>query len=167
MKYHLGIDTMDGGEHPSLQYDSLGEAQEAVKKALNNGYIRMDGDITVMTGPGTVYKVVSDAHLHADEGFNPFKDNPYVVVVQMGPVQLTPFGYRLKSEAADAVSEVIATGIFTHCGRPDHEYTFIHARHRGTTFIEMETGAFLAMQRQRLAQQMQDQQQGPKIHIPD
>ena len=81
MPYQLAIDIPGGPAQPSFTYQSVEEALEVTEKAIEEGYLEIAGGVTICTGPGTVYKVLSDAHIAAGM---PQGKYPYVLFVQVG-----------------------------------------------------------------------------------
>ncbi len=158
MGYQLGIDTLNNIPHPGFRYESMEEARAAVEQAIHVGCheVKYQG-ITITTGPGTIYKTVSEERLQAQEpSVAPFN---WVLVIQIAPDTPLAFGFNSEEETILAVRKAHLTGVFDHCAKAGHEYTFIQGV-RGFVYMKMTKTAFLdqqhaqavAMQKQKAAE---------------
>lgn len=156
MGYQLGFDTLDDTLHPSFRYESMDEARGAARIAIDNGYHEArDTGVMVTTGPGMVYKMVSEDHLAEQQttGSSTLAPFSWVLVVQV-PHELA-FGFHHEREMTDKMREAQVTGVFNHCAKIGHEYTCIQGI-RGFVYVPMTKSEFLDRQH-RLAVAMQQQ----------
>lgn len=170
MSFILAIDTPGGPEHPVVTYDALPEARAAVREAISTGFFRA-GNSLVQTGPGTIYKVVSDEQMEA--GDPPIEETSWKLIVMISGAELPPFGFETEDALEGALKE-LRKGWFLHEGRAGHEYTYIQGC-TGAVYLKMTTAAYIEYSRQRLeyAQRMKNEEAArsgavgaPKIVLP-
>ncbi len=162
MAYQLGLDTPNSPPHPSFKYDTLDEARGAVSDAVTDGFYKVPGQgITIQTGAGTIYKVVSEERLQ--EGAPSLEPFNYVLVVGIGPAQIS-LGYNSEGDMADAVTRAVKNSVLRHCAKKHHEYTTIEGA-PGRIYMEMTKVEFNERQHQ-MAAEMQRQQEAAAAKVP-
>jgi hypothetical protein len=159
MAYQLAIDTPGGLPHPSFEYQSLELALEAAEHGISEGYLEIAGGLTVCTGPGTVYKVISDDHIR--EGM-PQEDKPYYMVVTVAGGQLPPFGFDSEAEATAALKAALEDGagyhgVIRHVAKTGHEYNFV-VLSAGAVIMRMDRARLLDNQKRLLEEKMRQRQ---------
>jgi hypothetical protein len=158
--YQLAIDTPGGMQHPSFEYQNLEQALEAAEQGISQGYLQIEGNVTVCTGPGTIYKVLSDAHIR--EGI-PQADKPYYMVVTSGGGQLPPFGFDSEAEAQAALIAALDdgggyNGVLRHVAKTGHEYNFVVLT-TGTVVMCMDRARLLENRKRLMEEALRQQRQ--------
>ena len=159
MGFQLGIDVPDSPSHPAFPFETIEEACLAANAAIDSGFLRIAAqNVTIQTGPGTIYKMISDEHIQRqhqgqDPPLAPFN---FVLVVGLPGGQL-PLGYHSEEAMRVAVENVIAEKVLRHCAKEGCEHTFIEGR-TGLVWMEMTKSEFLRKQH-AVAVQMQKAQQ--------
>lgn len=158
MGYQLGIDTLNNIPHPSFRYESMDEAIAAAADAIDSRHYEVkDQGIVITTGPGTIYKMVSEEHLQLQD--SSVASFSWVLMVQIAPDAALSFGFNNEADMAAGVIDAHEKDVFHHCAKIGHEYTFIH-NVRGFVYMKMTKSQFLdrqhaqavAMQQQKAAQ---------------
>jgi hypothetical protein len=176
MGYQLALDTPGGPPHPSFAYPTLEAVLEAAESAIANGYIEIQGGITICTGPGTAYKVLSDEHIAAQM---PQGDFAHYLIVQVGGGQLPAMGFESEEDARQALQKARDdgggySGVLRHVARDGHEYTYV-CLSGGAVIMSMTQEALQERRQRALEEQARKRQEGgvagdlvqvPKIFIP-
>jgi hypothetical protein len=150
--FHLGIDTPESLEHPVHDFDTLLEAQEAVRSGIKYGYVWFEKErLLISTGPGSVFRILSHESLER-ERTRPLKG--YLVVAQIRRAQLPPFVFESEDEALYAIDNARVEGDFVYCAEADHDYTHIHMG-PGIVLIGMTAEDFIERQRRALEAHLQ------------
>jgi hypothetical protein len=159
MGYQLGIDVPNSPPHPAFPFDTMEEACTAANAAIDNGYLKIAAQgVTIQTGPGTVYKMISDEHMQKQSRGEEPPLAPYNFVLLVGLVGgQIPLGYHSEESMRLAVETVVLEKILRHCTKEGHEYTYIEGR-VGLVWMEMTKTDFLRKQH-ALAVEMQKQAQ--------
>jgi hypothetical protein len=176
MGFKLGIDTPNSAPHPAFEIVALGDALAMVEKAIRTSCIHVQG-VTIQTGPGTIYKVISDDHLESlgkgeAEAAMGVRErlkaprHPHTLVIQTGGAQLEPLSYATAEEMSEAVKTCVEEGVLRHTGLEGHEYTFIQGN-VGNVYMEQTTEKFEEHQQMRMAEEMRQSASKPMIVVPD
>jgi hypothetical protein len=160
MPYQLAIDIPGGPAQPSFTYQSVEEALEATERGIEAGYLEIAGGITICTGPGTVYKVLSDEHIAAGM---PQDKNPFVLFVQVGGGSLPPMGFQSDAGAMQALASALEDGggyhgVLRHVAKVGHEYTFV-VLSPGAIIMRMTHENFIERQKQAMADALRKRQE--------
>jgi hypothetical protein len=162
MAYQLGIDTHNSFPHPSFRYDTLEEARKAATDAISVGYHKIAGsDITIQTGPGTIYKVISEEHLAAEEP--PLAPYNYVLLAGNASGQI-PLGFHSAEAMASAVLDSLGVGWLFHCGKEGHEYTYFCGA-PGCIYMELTKSKFLERQHMIAVEMQRQKENATKTRI--
>ena len=170
MGYQLGIDVPNSPPHPAFPFETMEEARITANSAIDNGFIKIAAQgVTIQTGPGTVYKMISDEHMQLqDRGEEPpLAPYNFVLLVGLQGGQI-PLGYHTEERMRLAVESVVLEKILRHCTKEDHEYTYIEGC-VGLVWMEMTKSEFLRKQH-ALAIELQRQAQAAdakksRIHL--
>ena len=163
MGYKVGIDT-GTSSHPGFAYETLAAAREVVETALTTAVFQEKG-VNIITGPGTVYQIVSDEFL-AKPSRPVLRPEGFLLIVQIRGTQMPPFVFSDEKSMTTALHAAIRDRIVDHSNTPKHEYTFIHLD-RGCVLIPMSAADFIKRQQEALAEHMRKQHEAkPLIVVP-
>ena len=153
MVFKLAIDTPNSIPHPVFEFDTCEEALRIARVAIQAGFYENGGAycILIQTGPGTVYRVVSDEHLALP---NPPRDEtPWKLVVIIHQAELSPLGFNSEADVDSALEHMRIHGYFQHEVRPGHDYMFVEGA-PGAIFMKMTAEAFIE-KKSRMFEEMQ------------
>lgn len=164
MGYKVGIDTGTSA-HPGFAYETLVEAREAVALALTTGLFHSAG-VTIFTGPGTIYQVVSDEFLKSPTR-PALPASAFLLIAQVRGVQMPPCIFPDEDSMQRSLASALHRRILEHSNNPLHEHTSIHLD-RGCVLIPMSATDFIKRQQEALTEHMRQQQQStkPLIVVP-
>jgi hypothetical protein len=153
--FHLGIDTPESLEHPVHDFETLEDVEAAVRHALSKNHIWFEQEcILLQTGPGSVFRIVSDEALADDQ--REARLEGYVVVAQVRKAQLLPFIFPDEKTARNAIARARVEGDFMYCALEGHDYTYVHMG-PGVVLLGMTAESYIERQRLVLEERLRRQ----------
>lgn len=159
MGYQLGIDVPDSPPHPAFPFDTIEEACAKATSAIDTGFLKITSPrITIQTGPGTIYKMISDEHMQKQARGEepPLAPFNFVLAVEFEGVGQLTFGFHTDEAMEVALDNIEHEGVLRHCSKEGHEHTFVQGR-TGLVWMPMTKSEFLRKQH-ALAVKMQQAQ---------